>query len=169
MQCVAWRFVADLDGMTIYLNNTYGFIRLGIRVMRHAWYDKSLPGVIMLDSYDSIRSEYLHERGLCSGSGKFCCYHFRTGGLDTRVRPAGRRHDKGPPAGSCKFYKKMKNVSCEYDRLNGLNSTLQAAWYIYISCMIPVWCLSLKMANPQATSAGSTRGSAKNSPRVMMA
>ena len=26
--------------------------------------------------------------------------------------------------------KKLKNVSCEYDRLNGLNSTLQAAWYI---------------------------------------
>ena len=24
------------------------------------------------------------------------------------------------------FYKKLKNVSCEYDRLNGLNSTLQA-------------------------------------------
>ena len=28
------------------------------------------------------------------------------------------------------FYKKLKNVSCEYDRLNGWNSTLQAAWYI---------------------------------------
>ena len=27
------------------------------------------------------------------------------------------------------FYKKLKNVSCEYDRLNGWNSTLQAAWY----------------------------------------
>ena len=27
------------------------------------------------------------------------------------------------------FYKRMKNVSCEYDRLNGWNSTLQAAWY----------------------------------------
>ena len=26
--------------------------------------------------------------------------------------------------------KKLKNVSCEYDRLNGWNSTLQAAWYI---------------------------------------
>ena len=26
--------------------------------------------------------------------------------------------------------KKMKNVSCEYDRLNVRNSTLQAAWYI---------------------------------------
>ena len=29
----------------------------------------------------------------------------------------------------CSFYKKLKNVSCEYDRLNGWNSTLQAAWY----------------------------------------
>ena len=28
------------------------------------------------------------------------------------------------------FYKKLKNVSCEYNRLNGWNSTLQAAWYI---------------------------------------
>ena len=28
------------------------------------------------------------------------------------------------------FNKKLKNVSCEYDRLNGGNSTLQAAWYI---------------------------------------
>ena len=28
------------------------------------------------------------------------------------------------------FYKKLKNVSCEYDCLNGWNSTLQAAWYI---------------------------------------
>ena len=26
--------------------------------------------------------------------------------------------------------KKLKNVSCEYDRLNGWSSTLQAAWYI---------------------------------------
>ena len=28
------------------------------------------------------------------------------------------------------FYKKLKNVSCEYNRLNRWNSTLQAAWYI---------------------------------------
>ena len=28
------------------------------------------------------------------------------------------------------FYEKSKSVSCEYDRLNGWNSTLQAAWYI---------------------------------------
>ena len=28
------------------------------------------------------------------------------------------------------FYKKLKNASCEDDRLNGWNSTLQAAWYI---------------------------------------
>ena len=28
------------------------------------------------------------------------------------------------------FYKKLKNVSCEYDRVNGWNSTLQAACYI---------------------------------------
>ena len=39
---------------------------------------------------------------------------------------------------SCRIYtqyqvcnnKKLKNVSCEYNRLNGWNSTLQAAWYI---------------------------------------
>ena len=44
--------------------------------------------------------------------------------------------------------KKQINVSCEYDRLNGWNSTLQAAWYIrhvrwaclfYASFLI--WCL----------------------------
>ena len=28
------------------------------------------------------------------------------------------------------FYNKLKNASCEYDRLNVRNSTLQAAWYI---------------------------------------
>ena len=28
------------------------------------------------------------------------------------------------------FYKKVKNVSCEFNCLNGRNSTLQAAWYI---------------------------------------
>ena len=28
------------------------------------------------------------------------------------------------------LYKKLKNVSCEYNGLNGWNSTLQAAWYI---------------------------------------
>ena len=31
---------------------------------------------------------------------------------------------------SISFYKMLKNVSCEHDRLNGWNSTLQAAWYI---------------------------------------
>ena len=29
-----------------------------------------------------------------------------------------------------KLCKKLKNVSCEYDRVNGWNSTLEAAWYI---------------------------------------
>ena len=28
------------------------------------------------------------------------------------------------------FFKSWKNFSCEYDRLNGWNSTLQAVWYI---------------------------------------
>ena len=28
------------------------------------------------------------------------------------------------------FYKKLKNVSCKYNRLNGWNFILQAAWYI---------------------------------------
>ena len=49
------------------------------------------------------------------------------------------------------FYDIWKNVSCEYDRLNCWNSTLQAAWYIkhvrrtclfYISFII--WCLWTK-------------------------
>ena len=51
------------------------------------------------------------------------------------------------------FHKKLENVSCEYDRLNGWNSTLQAAWYIrhvrwtclfYISFIILVWFLWTK-------------------------
>ena len=33
-------------------------------------------------------------------------------------------------SGSSIFCKKLKNVSCEYNRLNRWNSTLQAAWYI---------------------------------------
>ena len=31
---------------------------------------------------------------------------------------------------SCLCYKKLKNVRCKYDRVNGWNSTLQAAWSI---------------------------------------
>ena len=41
----------------------------------------------------------------------------------------------------------MKNVSCEYDRMNSSNSTLQTAWYIYISFIIQVryiWCFENK-------------------------
>ena len=30
------------------------------------------------------------------------------------------------------YFTKLENVSCEYDRLNDFNSTLQAAWYIYV-------------------------------------
>ena len=29
------------------------------------------------------------------------------------------------------FIEKLNNVSCEYDRLNGGNSTLEAAWYVH--------------------------------------
>ena len=42
------------------------------------------------------------------------------------------------------FYKKLKNASCEYIRLNGWNSTLQAAWYIRHvrwTCSFYVWCI----------------------------
>ena len=49
------------------------------------------------------------------------------------------------------FYKKLKNVSFEYDRLNGWNSTLQAAWYIRHvrwTCLfyVPfiIWCSWIK-------------------------
>ena len=38
------------------------------------------------------------------------------------------------------LYKKLKNVSCEYDRWNGWNSTLQAAWYIrYVRIIRFLW------------------------------
>ena len=36
----------------------------------------------------------------------------------------------GPTPRACWFYKKLKNVSCEYYHVNGWNSTLQAAWCI---------------------------------------
>ena len=36
---------------------------------------------------------------------------------------------KKPISVSFFFYKKLKNVSCEYYHVNGWNSTLQAAWY----------------------------------------
>ena len=49
-----------------------------------------------------------------------------------------------------RFHKKLKNVSCGYDRLNGWDSTLQAAWYIIhvrIICFLwtkpTVWSLIL--------------------------
>ena len=35
----------------------------------------------------------------------------------------------GRDCGRVMFYTKLKNVRCEYDWLNGWNSTLQAAWY----------------------------------------
>ena len=41
--------------------------------------------------------------------------------------------------------KKLKNVRCEYDRLNSWNSTLQAAWYVHQTI-----CRIL-MSNPQST------------------
>ena len=40
---------------------------------------------------------------------------------------------------SFSFSKKLKNVSCEYDRVNGSNSTLQAAWYIGHVRIIWLW------------------------------
>ena len=41
------------------------------------------------------------------------------------------------------FYKRLKNVSCEYDRLNGWNSTLQAAWYIrHVRIICFLWTIN---------------------------
>ena len=39
------------------------------------------------------------------------------------------------------FNKKLKNVSCEYNRLNGWNSTLQAAWYIILYRKLSSTCV----------------------------
>ena len=48
------------------------------------------------------------------------------------------------------LYKKFKNVSCEYNRLDGWNPTMQAAWYINRGRIIwflwfkhPIWLLIL--------------------------
>ena len=35
-------------------------------------------------------------------------YHFGTRRSDPRVRPASRRHDKDPPAGSCTFERRIR-------------------------------------------------------------
>ena len=50
------------------------------------------------------------------------------------------------------FYKKLQNISCEYDLLNGWNSTLHAAWYnrhVRWTCLFSVsvitWCLWTKL------------------------
>ena len=43
--------VSGLGWMSVYLNNTYGFIQHGIRVViLYAWYEKLLPGMILLDA-----------------------------------------------------------------------------------------------------------------------
>ena len=55
---------------------------------------------------------------------------------------------RGDRTGINQFYKKLKNVSCEYNRLNGRNSTLQAArcirrvriiWFLWTK--ITIWLL----------------------------
>ena len=43
------------------------------------------------------------------------------------------------------FYQKLKNVSCEYDRLNGWNPTLQAAWYIRLVHWACLFYVSFKI------------------------
>ena len=41
------------------------------------------------------------------------------------------------------FFLKLKTVSCEYDRLNGWNSTLQAAWYIrHVRIICFLWTIN---------------------------
>ena len=47
------------------------------------------------------------------------------------------------------FSTKLKNVSCEYDRLNGWNSTLQAAWFYkkFIEYARTIFCVQLSINN----------------------
>ena len=52
----------------------------------------------------------------------------RVNGGIFRSRSDNIRVDVSPKMSN--FIKSWKNVSCEYDRVNGWNSTLQAAWYI---------------------------------------
>ena len=61
------------------------------------------------------------------------------------------RRKKNPMTLRAVFHEKLEHISCEYGRLNGWNSTLQAAWYIrhvrwacllYVSFII--WCLWTK-------------------------
>ena len=46
------------------------------------------------------------------------------------TKPHRYEKNKNAPHRTVGFYKKFTNVGCEYNRLNGWNSTLQAAWYI---------------------------------------
>ena len=72
------------------------------------------------------------------------CYRFRANIVV--------KHSNGVWANtSYTFYKKLKNASCEFNRLNGWNSTLQAAWYIRrvrITCFLwtkpTIWLLILR-------------------------
>ena len=54
LQCSTsvWRgFFSGLGWMTIYLSNTYGFIRRGIRAMLYTWYEELLlPDMIIVDA-----------------------------------------------------------------------------------------------------------------------
>ena len=60
-------------------------------------------------------------------------YHYMIVDYFDTTSPAVSFREKSvklPPCLLFFFYKKLKNVSCEYNRLNGWNTTLQAAWYI---------------------------------------
>ena len=67
-----------------------------------------------------IISYLLH--AVAAPDARSCCTALSTAPHSTRQYTTVTQH--------ITFYKKLKNVSCEYSRLNGWNSTLQAAWYI---------------------------------------
>ena len=93
-------YCSGLGWTTIFLNNTYGFIRHGIRVVIlympgsrevTAWHN-------FFGRHDIIRSEYRPgtREAFVQEAASFVSI------LDPRVGPAGRRHDNnGRPAGSC--------------------------------------------------------------------
>ena len=62
-ECVSWLVFSGLGWMTIYLNNTYRFIRHGIRVViLYAWYIMTvLDAVITYDRSIGTREAFVQE------------------------------------------------------------------------------------------------------------
>ena len=94
--------VGGLGWMTIYLNNTYVFSRHGIRVTFYAWYEKLLPGVLVLDAMITYDRSVGTREAFVQEAASFVSFSDPRVGSACPARGAPTP-DKGPSAGSCKF------------------------------------------------------------------